>query len=188
MFSAILLIALGSSAAQNIPQIDVPGYAGGFVWPNQGPQAGDTVANTASETSFASALTLPANLLTSKMLFHMTWYGTGSTLPGGGTLTFRLNSGPTNLFTSQAYTVDNTVWYVDADLQFISDGASGFVEVGARSGVGPGTGNFVGSSGKAGGVTLNTTTACNLGLLVQFSVANSGNTVTQRMIVPIRLW
>lgn len=155
----------------------------GFPWHQYAIQSGDTLTatNTSEKGPFASSYPYPYPTNPSWNELVISWMGSGSSMPGGGTLTFRLKIGSTVLWTSKAYTEDNTVWYTDAKIRCDSDGGSGSLTLSIKQGVGPGTGNFVGSSGFSGTVSgIDWSTASTLGLTCQWSVADAGHTAVQR--------
>lgn len=145
-------------------------------------QAGDTLtgSDTAEKGPFASNGTVPCAVLAG-FAVSISELGSGSALPGGGTITFRLKFGATVLWTSQAYTVDNTVWYLDGNVRCETAGASGTAVVTVRHGVGPGVSNFVGSSGVSTTVSsVDWTAASVVGIFCQWSVGNAGHTAVQK--------
>lgn len=177
------ILALLLSMAWPAAAAYVPGQVLGHM---QAVQSGDTVA--APDTSahfFATYGTIPAGLLLpSGSVRHeakLEASGSGSALPGGGTLTFSISMGSTVIFTAPAIDVDNSSWYLTFKIRGTSSTA---IAVDGRLGSGPGSGSYtrsagVPSSGDSGahtGVTLSA--AQNVKVCVTFTAAGGGNTVT----------
>lgn len=176
MLILALLFALAASATTGA-DVPVPAF-----FHQRTIQAGDTLTatNTAEKGPFASSKTIPTCFISGAAM-RLDASGAGSTLPGGGSLTFRLKLGSTVLWTSQAYTADNSVWYAIAYVRCETAGASGSALVSVRHGVGPGTGSFVGSSGLDSTVQgVDWTQSAVFGLTCQWSVANGGHTAVQQ--------
>lgn len=151
-------------------------------------QAGDTVANNAAATVFASVWAMPANFLTVGRAVSVTAHGVYSTLiAAAGNLTVDLIAGATVLATTgaQALTVNlvNLGWEVNGDFVCITTGAGGTVEAHGKTMLET-TGILSNMSfmPNVAAVGLDTTTSKNLGISVTFSVANAANTITQRLL------
>jgi len=150
---------------------------------------GDTIANNAAATVFASVWSMPANFLTVGRVVTVKAQGVyGSLLAAAGNLTLDLIVGATVLATTgaQALTVNlnNVYWCVEGEFCCITTGAGGTVEAQARATLEttPLLSNVEGMP-NAAVVALNTTVAKNVGVQVTFSVANAANTITQRLLL-----
>lgn len=149
---------------------------------------GDTIANNAAATVFASVWQMPANFLTVGRVVRLNARGVYGTLVAvAGNLTLDLIAGATVLATTgaQALTVNlaNLYWEMDAAFVCVTTGAGGTVEAQGKA-ILETTGLLSNVEGmqNAATVGLDTTAAKNLGVRVTFSVANAANTVTQRLL------
>jgi len=150
---------------------------------------GDTIANSAVATVFATVWAMPANFLTVGRVVRLNARGVyGSLAAIAGNLTLDLIAGATVLATTgaQALTVNlaNVYWEVDAHFVCITTGAGGTVEAQGRATLEttPILSNIEGMQ-NAAVVALDTTGAKNVGIQVTFSVANPANTITQRLLL-----
>lgn len=149
---------------------------------------GDTIANSAVATVFASIWPMPANFLTVGRAVRVKARGIYSTLAAiAGNLTLDLIAGATVLATTgaQALTVNlaNVYWEVEADFVCITTGAGGTVEAQGKATLEttPILSNIEGMQ-NAAVVALDTTALKNVGIQVTFSVANAANTIQQRQL------
>lgn len=151
--------------------------------------AGNTVSNTASETNFASKVTITADSLAVGHVLRVTAYGTYSTHAAtAGTITLRLKAGSTTLASSDAVTnivgLATRGWKLDAVVVVTAIGASGNVEANGMLVLSTALStSAVADMENTAAVTLDTTADQDVQLSVQMSVASSSNTVTLRALL-----
>lgn len=155
-------------------------------------QAGDTVANTVTETLFASGQTasLPANSLTAGKRLRIRAAGVlGTHTSGTVTIRFRLFYGSSaevvliDFGTQTLVTgISARTWWLEADVCILTAGSSGTMEARGIAFV-PNANNDTGtivSKAGATAVTINTTVGHIFGLKVTHGAANAANTATLR--------
>src|SRR2546428_6931254 len=152
-------------------------------------QAGDTIANSAVATVFASTWTMPANFLTVGRVVRVSAQGVYSTLAAvAGNLTLDLIAGATVLASTgaQALTVNltNLGWELTGSFVCITTGAGGTVECQGKALL-EATALTTNTEmmQNAATIALDTTAAKALGVQVTFSVANAANSITQRLLL-----
>jgi hypothetical protein len=150
-------------------------------------QAGDTVANTTTETNFASKYSIAANSLKVGDVIEVDVRGVYSTAGLGTTLEFKLKLGSTVLAgsgtISSGTAQTNRGWHAKIKLTVISLGASGTVEA-----QGTLTLNTTLSAANQGDmensavVTVDTTATADLQVSAKWAAADAGNTITMRSL------
>ena len=147
-------------------------------------QAGDTVANTTTETTFATSYTLPANAIAAGKVIRVTARGVLSTAATGPTLTLRLKLDTTTLLSSGAMAVGasraNAWWFLQAEITYRGSGSPANVEIQGWVN----TAFVVGTSaGNAAEASLATNVNRVLGVSAAWGTANASNTITMRSFV-----
>lgn len=163
--------------------------AAGVVFANTSVPAGNTVANTVTETNFASNYSIPANDCQPGRVYKVTAQGVYGTTTTAPTLNIRVKLGTTALVATGAQTttisMTNREWRVEFQFICISTGAAGTVEAG---------GAFTRFTSAIASVlwemsntavvpSINTTTAQTLQISAQFGTANAANTITMRQLI-----
>lgn len=163
-----------------------------------GSQNGATISNTVTETILFPDITIPALYINDgKIMRYTAWGKFSNIVTSPGTLTFRLRWGGvsgTILAQSSAISLNATaqtdiMFQIWCDLVCRTNGSTGtilsmgMVELAAQLAASNNQPNFMGSAGGASGntpaaVTVDTTTNQALSLTAQFSVANTGNSIT----------
>jgi len=152
-------------------------------------QAGDTVANNAAATVFASAWPMPANFLTVGRVLRISAQGVYSSLvAAAGNLTIDLMAGTTVLGTTgaQALVVNltNDGWEATGNVVCITTGAGGTVEAQGKSMLETAlTTAAIELMQNTATVALDTTVSQTIGVRVTFSVANASNSIQQRLLL-----
>jgi hypothetical protein len=151
------------------------------------PQAGDTVANTTTETAFASAYPVPANDMTVGRFYRLLASGIYSVNAAGPRLNVRVKLGATELVVDGpvfgATARSNRPWRLEALITVLSSGASGSVRA-------SGAGRLFTSANSpfefelftVGAITVDTTVAQTLGLTATWNIAATANSVTQQQL------
>ena len=153
--------------------------------------AGNTVANTITETSFASTYNIPANDCFPGRIYRVTArgvYGTTTTAP---TLLIKLKTGSTLLAQTGAGTaltttanMTNMQWQLRADVVCSTAGAAGTVEAqGLFERATSTTANAPWSMVNTAAITYNTTTAQTLQISAKWNTAKAANTITLRQLI-----
>lgn len=158
-------------------------------------QAGDTIANSAVATIFASTVNLPAgwlNVLGRTLRVHG-WGVYSTDLLLGRNLTVELMAGATVLAASPASALTlagavNDGWQFEADITCRTTGAGGTVEVQGKMELDKGALGFDSLwLTNAAAVALDLTVAKAIGLRVTWGTADPDNSITQRIFYPERL-
>lgn len=164
---------------------DASGGGGGgataLVYVNTTIPAGNTVANTTTETAFASTFDIPANSLAVGSVIRIKLLGRFSTT-GTPTLRLRIKLDATTYIDTTAVTTvtaTNFGFVTDAQLVVTAIGASGTIDAQALTELGTAatTGQVVNSVNTAG-ITTDTTQALSVTVTAQWSAASASNTVT----------
>ena len=150
--------------------------------------AGNTVANTTTETAFASSGSIPANTLAAGSVVRIKLWGTYGTTVVSPNLTGKLKIGSQALLNtgalSAAINLSNAGWFADASIVVQSIGGSGVIDAqgfaefasAATTGLSvnvPNTSTF----------TVDTTTTQAITVTIQWSAANAANTITLRQMI-----
>ena len=149
--------------------------------------AGNTVANTTTETAFASTYTIPANRLKVNSVIRVKLYGTYGTTIISPTLTGKFKVGGTTVLNTGALTavanLTNVGWWAEAILIVTSIGVTGTIEAQgfAEFASAATTGLSVNLTNTAT-YTKDTTGTLALTITVQWSAASAANTITLRPI------
>ena len=160
-----------------------------LLYANTSVPAGNTVANTASETNFASNYAIAANTLRVGDVIRITAFGLyGSDAITPGTITLKAKAGSVVLATTGAITnvaaLTNRGWMLQVSATVISLGASGTVEVQGVGGLSTALSTAaIADMENAAVVTVDTTAALTIQASVEMSVADTDNTVTLRSFV-----
>lgn len=163
-------------------------YGVRYLYKQQSVAGGDTVANTAAQTNFASKLSIPANTLRVGQVLTLEVYGTyGTDAVTAGTITLRIKFGSTVLVTSGALTnvvsLSNRGWMARAVLTVISLGATGTIEAQGYAALATAISTAaIADLENTAVVTVDTTATQDLQVSVEFSVADADNTITQRAL------
>jgi hypothetical protein len=151
--------------------------------------AGNTIANTASETAFTSSYTIPANSLRAGSVIKVTLYGTyGTDAVLAPTLQGRLKIGGTTRLDTGSLTAvvgaTNRGWTAEGQIVVHSIGASGVADA-------QGTAQFSTAVTAALSVhmpntatfTLDTTASQAITVTIQWGTADTDNTITLRQFI-----
>lgn len=156
-------------------------------------QGGDTIANTAVATKFASQVTLPAGWLNvvGRELRVVAWGTYNTDAAAGLGITVELMAGTTVLAagtgTLSLAAASNDGWEMRADISCRTTGAGGTVEAQGRIDFDKGgQGADVLWMTNAAPVALDLTVAQALALRVTWGVADPDNSITQRIFRPLR--
>lgn len=148
--------------------------------------AGNTVANTTSETAFASSYTLPAGQLAIGDVLEVNLCGRFGTTILAPTLRGRIKLAGTALIDTGALTLlanlTNNPWHAHALLTVMAIGASGSLECAAALHFSTSATAAITSLVSGGAVTINTAAASALTVTAQFSAADAANTITLRQM------
>lgn len=153
--------------------------------------AGNTVANTATETSFTNTYNIAANDCIPGRVYNVVArgvYGTTTTAP---TLLMKLKLGTTVLTQTGGGTALNTTanmtnqqWTLRADIICNTTGASGTVEAqGMFERATSNIANAPWSMINTAPITVDTTTAQSLQISAKWNTANAANTITMRQFI-----
>lgn len=151
--------------------------------------AGDTVAGSAAETTFASKYTLAANSLAVGQVLRITAFGVyGTDAALAGTLTLKLKAGSVTLASTGALVnvvgLTGRGWIVRALCVVTAIGASGTMEVQGDASFSTALSTaLAGNLANSGAVTIDTSIANDIGVSVQMSVSDSDNTVSLRLLL-----
>lgn len=149
------------------------------------------IANTITETTFATTTTLAANALTRGKVLRLTLRGVVSTAAAGASLTLRVKLGaPTYLATGAVAlpaSLSNRGWELTGDLIIKSDGAAAFVEPQGFARIATAaTDALIVDCENAAAVSADLTVDRVLAATAQWSVADAANSVTlKQMIVEV---
>lgn len=159
-----------------------------LVFVNTATPAGDTVANTASETAFAATYDIPANsLVVGAVIRAKLWgtYGTDAVL--APTLRFKFKLDAVLVADSTAVTAlvgaTNRGWFAECSMVVTAVGASGsvnsqaFLEFATAA-----TTALTVNAPNTAGVTVDTTQALTVSATVQWGTADTDNTITLRQL------
>jgi len=139
----------------------------------------NSVSNTATETNFNTAVTIPANSLTVGSRFRIFAWGIYSVANTGDTLTFRVKYGTTTLVLIATFTFTatqtNEAWNGVASIRVTAIGASGSMRADGNFFVQGARGGSTGTSN--GDVTVDTTLARDLQISAKWNQATSGTTI-----------
>ena len=145
-----------------------------------------SVSNTTTETTLMS-FTLPANELAAGQVLHLRASGIFSTASSGAeNLTFKVKADSTvlgSLLQAQVASLTNQGWTVDINVICVTAGSGGTVE-------GQGTviaSTVAGLMANSATIALSTTVSHTISVTATMSVANAGNSVSQRQMVAERL-
>lgn len=160
----------------------------GVVFANTTIQGGDTVANTTSETNFASNYSIPANDCQPGRVFRVTAQGLYSTAGTAPTLNMRVKFGTTVLVASGTNTTSASAvsreWRLEFQLTCISTGVSGSVEAGGTfTRFSSTVASVLWELRNAATVTVDTTATQTLQISAQWSAASASNTITMRQLI-----
>lgn len=163
--------------------------SGTLVFSNTSVPAGNTVANTAVETTFASQYTIPAGLLQAGSVIRLQAFGVSSTAGIAPSIQLKLKMGSTTLLDSGAITpllggATNAGWYMSGYLVAQTVGGSGTIEAqgSARFQTGAATSAVV-SLDNTAPFTIDTTVAQTLTLTLTWGTASAANTTTLRELM-----
>jgi hypothetical protein len=161
------------------------GSGGGVAYVNTSVPAGNTIANTVTETAFASTYTIPANQLQAGSVVRLKLFGVFGTDPVAPTLRLRVKAGSTTLIDTGAQLVTasltNQGWALDGSFVCFTAGVSGTLESQglAEFATSSAAGQLVNAENTAA-ITVNTTTTQALTVTVQWGTADPDNTITLR--------
>lgn len=161
------------------------GGGGSLVYVNTSVEAGDTVANTTTETAFTAQYEIPANQLTVGTVIRMRLWGVYGTDAVAPTLRVRVKLDATTVLDTTATTLpsaqSNDGWEGDVQCVVHADGASGEVNSQALFEFAPSTLVNVPNAANA---TIDTTVAQTMTVTVQWGAADADNTITlQQMAI-----
>lgn len=160
----------------------------GLLYANTSVPGGNTVANTTSETNFTSSFAIPAGGLTVGKSLQINARGTyGTKSSSAGTLTLRFKFGSTTIAATAALSpgdgLSNRGWALNLELTVTAVGGSGNVEAQGVADLATGTAAaIVAEMVNTGTVTVDTTAANTAQLSAQWSTADTGNTITLRLL------
>lgn len=154
---------------------------------------GNTVAGSAAETTFASKYTLPANSLAVGQVLRITAfgvYGTDGAL--AGTLTLKLKAGSTALASTGALVnvvgLTNRGWIMRALCVVTAIGASGSMEAQGDASFSTAlTTALAGNLANTGTISIDTTASIDVGVSAQFSISDSDNAASLRLLLVEKL-
>lgn len=151
--------------------------------------AGNTVANSTSETNFASKRTLSANSLSVGQVIRVTAYGIyGTDAISAGTITLKLKVGSTDLATSGALTnivgLANRGWTLNALAVVTAIGASGAIETQGWAALSTAVNTAtVADLETTAATSVDTTVSLDIQISVTLSVADTDNTIQLRQLL-----
>lgn len=162
----------------------------GVVAANTTVPAGNTVANTTTETNFATNYTIPANDCQPGRVYRITAQGVWGDASTAPTLNIRVKLGSTQIGSTGATSVTQTsqtnrTWRVEYAIVCQTTGGSGTVEgqgVFTRFNTNEQTSVLWGMT-TTSAVTVNTTTSQTLQMSAQWGTADAANTITARQII-----
>jgi len=160
--------------------------AGGLVYADGTTPGGNTVANTGSETAFASGYTFAANTLAAGSIIRIKAFGLYGTALVAPTLRGRLKFGSvtaldTGVLSTLVGSVNGVGWWAEASVYLISTGstdAQGFAEFATAATTGLSV-NMV----NAAPVAIDFTSSQALTLTVLWGTADAANTITLKQLV-----
>lgn len=167
----------------------VPPGVNGVAFSNVSVPGGNTVANTTSETAFASNFTIPANSLAVGQVIRVKAFGVYSTdTISAGNITLRVKFGSTTLCATAALTnvvsLTNQGWTLDALLIVDTTGATGTVEAQGMAFLTTAI-NTAMNAGmtNTSTVVVDTTANQTVQISVQWSAASANNSIVLRQLV-----
>jgi hypothetical protein len=150
---------------------------------------GNTIANTASPTTFASTGTIAANTAAVGNVYRVTLYGTYGTAVVGPTLTIDIHIGSTVVTTTGAFAMTGSLandgWRAEALIIVNTAGAAGVVEAqgSALFGIAGATGLAVLNPNLAPVSGIDFTATNSVYVVATWNAANASNTITLRQFV-----
>lgn len=170
----------------------VPVGSGTLLYSNTSVPAGNTVANTVTETAFDSSYTIPANSVAVGDVLRVTATGVYSTALVAPNLTGKLKLGSTTVLNTGALTavagVANAGWTFQGWIVITGIGAGGALEAQgyAEFATAATTALSVNVTNTAA-ISLDTTASQALTVTVQWSAASASNSITMRQLVVEKL-
>jgi hypothetical protein len=163
------------------------GGGGSLVYVNTTVPAGNTVANTSTETAFASTYDIPTGQLAVGTVVHARLYGTYGTDAVAPTLRLKLKLDSTTVLDTTAVTMTGSLvnrgWFADVQLVVTATGVSGTADRQAlvEFSTGTASGALV-NTPNTSTVTVDTTQAQTVSVTAQWSAADTDNTITLRQM------
>ena len=162
----------------------------GVVFANTTVPAGNTVANTITDTNFASNYSIPANDCQPGRVYRVTAQGTWGDTTTAPTLNIKVKFGSTQIGATGAVSVSQVsqtarTWRLEYAFTCLTAGASGTVEgqgVFTRFHTNEQTSVLWGMTSTAA-TTVNTTTAQTLQVSATWGTASAANTITMRQLI-----
>lgn len=164
------------------------GGGGGVAYVNTSVPAGNTVANTVTETAFTSSYTISANQLQDGSVVRLKLFGVFGTDAVAPTLRVRVKLGATTVLDTSATTLTaaltNQGWMLEGSLVCFTDGATGTLDAQgiAEFATGAASGQLVNMENTSTS-SVDTTSALALTVTVEWGAADADNTITLREMV-----
>lgn len=161
------------------------GGSGGLVYVNTSVPAGNTVANTVTETTFTSQYEIPASQLQPGSVVRIRAAGVFGTDAVAPTVRLRVKLDATTVLDSGAVTLTGGLtaqgWFLRGDMVCFTDGATGTVDAQglAEFATGATGGQFVNME-NGSTATIDTTTPQTITVTVEWGAADADNTITLR--------
>jgi hypothetical protein len=168
----------------------IPPRSVGLLYSNA--TVGSAIANTTSETAFASAYTIPANSLKVGDVLRIKLWGVYSTAAVAPTITGKIKFGSTVMLNTGALTsvalVSNGGWFMDASFVVQAIGGSGSIDAQAYAefSTAATTGLSVNVANTAP-ITVATNAAQAITATVTWSLASASDSITLRQMIVEKL-
>lgn len=186
--SNVTRLRLGAGAAVSNAgggEADVTFSSGVLVYSNTSVPAGNTIANSNSETAFASSYTIPANALVAGSIVRLKLYGVYGTTIVGPTIRGKVKLGATVVADTGSVTsvagVTNGGWWAEVFFVCQTAGSGGTVEAQgyAEFSTAATTGLSVNTPNTAA-IAIDTTATQAITVTIQWGTADAANTITLR--------
>lgn len=164
------------------------GTGGGMMYADGTVPGGNTVANTVTETNFASKFTITGNYLAVGDVIRVRLWGIVSTdLTNFGTITIKFKLGSTTIVSTGAVTavpsLANRGWFAQCDMYVVSIGGSGTVEGQGRAEISSGAAIVLEQDApNTAAVTVATNSDQDVQASWTWSIANANDTATLRLM------
>lgn len=184
------VMVYSASAGGNVKVLldNLPGGGGGgsLAYVNVSVPAGNTVANTGTETAFASTYTIPANALQQGSVINIKAAGIYSTDAVPPTLRVRVKLGSTTILDSGAMTlsaVADAGWWIDGQAAIFTGGAAGDLDAQGLIVLNTGAGTSLAVNlENTAPISIDTTANQAVTISVEWGTADADNTITMRQM------
>lgn len=188
--AADYVMVYSAAAGGNVKVLldNLPGGGGGgsLAYVNVSVPGGNTVANTVTETAFASTYTIPANALQQASVINVKAAGVYSTDATPPTVRIRVKLGSTTILDSGVVTllaVTDSGWWLDGQAAIFAAGGSGSLDAQGLFVLNTGSGTSLAINlENTAAISIDTTANQAVTITVEWGTADADNTITMRQM------